>query len=72
VIELWHQALGNPVEKKPERADSIEIGKIMNTFSEWERAEKPVRQKPYGLQKVWRKRRPMLPFPGMAGMLPSR
>lgn len=55
VIELWHRALGEPLEKKPGRADSIEIAKIVNELPGWERCQKPVRLQQWGLQKVWRK-----------------
>lgn len=56
VIELWHRALAQPVEKKPDRADSIEIAKIMNEQPGWERSPKPARLQGWGLQKVWRKK----------------
>ena len=62
VIELWHQALQEPAEKKPTRSDSIEIGKIMNSFKDWERAGTPVRTQAWGVQKAWRKRRSQFPF----------
>ena len=58
VIELWHCALGEPDERKPDRADSIEIGKIMNEITGWKRMKKPVRLTRWGLQKVWKKTDP--------------
>lgn len=57
VIELWHNALGEPEESKPGRSDSIEIGKIMNEMPGWERTGKAVRMDPWGIQKVFRKTR---------------
>ena len=61
IIELWHKALGEPEESKPARSDSIEIGKIMNSFSDWERCDKAART-PWGVQKVYRKRQSFFPF----------
>ena len=55
VIELWHRALGEPMETKPTRADSIEISKIMGNIDGWERVKKAVRMDPWGVQKVFRK-----------------
>ncbi len=55
VIELWHYALDEPDDRKPERADSIEIGKIMNEIPGWERSKKPVRLAKWGTQRVWKK-----------------
>lgn len=55
VIELWHCALGEPDERKPDRSDSIEIGKIMNEIPGWKRVKTPVRLTRWGLQKIWKK-----------------
>lgn len=55
VIELWHRALGEPEESKPKRADSKEIGKIMDAIPGWERNNRLVRVKPWGVQRVWQK-----------------
>ena len=54
VIEVWHNALNEPAERKPTRKDSIEIGRILNSMDGWVRNDKPVRTV-WGLQKVWRK-----------------
>lgn len=55
VIELWHCALDESDDRKPERADSIEIGKIMNEMPGWKRLEKPIRLTRWGYQRVWEK-----------------
>lgn len=57
VIELWHNALGEPEDSKPGRSDSIEIGKIMSEMPGWERTGKVARVGSWGLQKVFRKTR---------------
>lgn len=64
IIELWHRALGQSPESKPGRSDSIEIAKIMNEFDDWERVSKSVRMDPWGVQKVYQKKRPYYPFWG--------
>ena len=55
VIELWHRALGQPLESKPARSDSIEISKIMTTMEGWERTGKAATVPPWGVQKVYRR-----------------
>ena len=63
VIELWHRALNQPEESKPDRSDSIEIGKIMNEMEGWERCTKAARMDPWGVQKVYKKtRKDFFPF----------
>jgi predicted P-loop ATPase len=52
VIELWHRALGEPEDSKPQRKDSIEITYIMQQQEDWIRQEKAVRTK-WGVQKVF-------------------
>ena len=52
IVELWHRALNEPDESKPDRKDSIEIGQIMLQFEDWEKAEKAVRTY-WGPQKVF-------------------
>ena len=63
VIELWHRALGQPLETKPSRGDSIEIAKIMANMEGWERVKTPATIPPWGRQKVFRKvRKNFYPF----------
>ena len=52
IVELWHRALNEPEDSKPDRKDSIEIGQIMLQFEDWEKAEKAVRTY-WGPQKVF-------------------
>ena len=52
IVELWHRALNEPEDSKPDRKDSIEIGQIMLQFEEWEKGEKSVRTY-WGPQKVF-------------------
>jgi len=54
VIELWHNALGEPEESKPSRKDSIEIGQIITNMPGWIQCPHPVRTK-WGRQKCFRK-----------------
>ena len=53
VIELWHRALNEPEESKPQRKDSIEITQIMLQMANWERAQRPMRSPIWGLQRVF-------------------
>ena len=53
VVELWHRALNEPEESKPQRKDSIEISQLMMQMPGWEKGEKPVRSPAWGLQKVF-------------------
>ena len=52
IVELWHRALNEPEDSKPDRKDSIEIGQIMLQFEDWEKSEKAVRTY-WGPQKVF-------------------
>ena len=53
VIELWHRALGEPEDSKPQRKDSIEITYIMQQMPDWVREKKAVRAGKWGVQKVF-------------------
>lgn len=53
VIELWHRALNESMESKPQRKDSIEIGYIMRQNKKWARKDIPERTREWGLQKVY-------------------
>lgn len=61
VIELWHNALRNPEERKPDRSESIAIGKIMDGMEGWVKSTKK-KETNWGQQRVWVKRRKYYPF----------
>lgn len=54
VIELWHNALGEPSEAKPARKDSIEITQIIASIPGWIQGAGKV-STPWGRQKYFRK-----------------
>lgn len=60
-VELWHNALRIPEEKKPERSDSIAIVKIMDSMEGWTRG-KNKKDTNWGRQRYWIKRRSFFPF----------
>ena len=53
VIELWHRALGMPVDTKPDRKDSIEICQLMLQMEGWEKSGKTSVRTNWGPQKVF-------------------
>lgn len=53
VLELWYKALGMREDSMPSRKDSNDIVLIMGRFDEWERHNKTMRFKFYGVQKGW-------------------
>jgi predicted P-loop ATPase len=59
VIELWHNALNEPAESKPTRADSIAITQILSSIPGWVR-DKKINTK-WGPQKSFRKVNPYFP-----------
>ena len=61
VIELWHNALRNQEERKPDRAESIAIGKIMDGMEGWVKSGK-MKDTNWGRQRVWVKQRKFYPF----------
>lgn len=61
VIELWYNALDEPIDRKPTRSDSIDIAKIINQIPGWLRCKTPKRVK-WGLQKVWQKQPEGMPW----------
>ena len=61
VIELWHNALRIPEERKPDRSDSIAIAKIMDSMYQWTRG-KNKKDTNWGRQRFWVKRRSFFPF----------
>lgn len=60
VIELWHNALNEPAESKPTRADSIAITQIITNIPGWVKCENKV-QTLWGRQKAFRKVNPFFP-----------
>ena len=61
VIELWHRALGEPEECKPQRKDSIEITQILLSIDGWHRTNSTA-VTPWGIQKTFARERPYFPF----------
>jgi hypothetical protein len=61
VIELWHRALGEPEECKPQRKDSIEITQILLSMDGWHRTNSTA-VTPWGTQKTFVRDRPYFPF----------
>ena len=53
VVELWHRALNEPEESKPQRKDSIEITQIMLQIPGWEKSDKASVRTQWGPQKVF-------------------
>ena len=60
VIELWHRALDEPAESKPNRADSIAITQIITNIPGWIQCEKPS-YTTWGRQRVFKKIDPFFP-----------
>jgi predicted P-loop ATPase len=60
VIELWHNALGEPTESKPGRADSIAISQIVMNVPGWVKSENKI-STPWGRQKCFKKANPFFP-----------
>jgi len=61
VIELWHRALGEPEDCKPQRKDSIEISQILLSIDGWHRTNSTA-VTPWGTQKTFVRDRPYFPF----------
>ena len=61
IIELWHCALNEPDESKPQRKDSIEIAQIMNGIPGWKRTNTILTTR-WGRQKVYRREQDYFPF----------
>ena len=53
VIELWHRALNEPEDSKPQRKDSIEISQLMMMMEGWEKSDKTSVRTQWGPQKVF-------------------
>ena len=60
VIELWHNALNEPAESKPSRADSIAITQIITNIPGWVRCNSKI-QTVWGRQKAFKKANPFFP-----------
>jgi len=60
VIELWHNALNEPAESKPARADSIAITQIIQSIPGWVKCENKVNTQ-WGRQKAFKKANPFFP-----------
>lgn len=60
VIELWHNALKEPAESKPARADSIAITQIIQSIPGWVKCENKVNTQ-WGRQKAFKKANPFFP-----------
>ena len=60
VIELWHNALAEPAESKPGRADSIAITQIITNVPGWVKCENKI-STPWGRQKAFKKVNPYFP-----------
>ena len=60
VIELWHNALNEPAESKPARADSIAITQIVQSIPGWVKCENKVNTQ-WGRQKAFKKANPFFP-----------
>ena len=56
ILELWVKALHNGEFSKPTKKDSIEIGLIMQGFTNWEKQEKAKRFDEFGLQRWWKRK----------------
>ena len=57
VIELWHNALNEPSESKPARADSIAITQIVTSLPGWTRSSAKINTA-WGRQKCFKKSNP--------------
>jgi hypothetical protein len=60
IIELWHNALNEPDESKPSRADSIAITQIITNIPGWVKCENPIHTR-WGKQKAFKKVNPYFP-----------
>ena len=60
VIEIWHNALNEPAESKPARADSIAITQIITAIPGWTRSSGKINTA-WGRQKCFKKINPMFP-----------
>ena len=60
VIELWHNALNEPAESKPGRADSIAITQIITSIPGWIRSSMKINTA-WGRQKCFKKANPYFP-----------
>ena len=60
VIELWHNALNEPSESKPGRADSIAITQIVTAIPGWTRCSMKINTA-WGRQKCFKKVNPFFP-----------
>lgn len=60
VIELWHNALNEPAESKPGRADSIAITQIITSIPGWIRSSAKINTA-WGRQKCFKKANPYFP-----------
>lgn len=56
ILELWVKALHNGEFSEPTKKDSIEIGLIMQGFTNWEKQEKAKRFDEFGLQRWWKRK----------------
>ncbi len=61
IIELWHCALDEPEESKPQRKDSIEISQILLGIGGWHRTNSTGSTR-WGIQKMYARDRPYYPF----------
>ena len=61
IIELWHCALNESEESKPQRKDSIEISQILLSLGGWKRANRTAITR-WGKQKIYVKVKPYFPF----------
>ncbi len=55
-LEIWKKAVSSSEFSDPSKKDLQEIGIIMQSFSEWERAKKPKRFGEFGVQRYWTRR----------------
>ena len=60
VIELWHNALGEPAESKPARSDSIAITQIIMNVPGWVKMDGKI-STTWGRQKGFKKTNPFFP-----------
>lgn len=60
VIELWHRALNEPEESKPDKKDSTDINQIISSIPGWVRCDK-LEYTPWGRQRVFKKVNPFFP-----------
>ena len=58
ILELWKVALGNEFSK-PSKKDSNDISLILQNFADWDKEDKPKRIKEFGLQRYWKRVKPI-------------